>query len=846
MNRAAANKRIAELRDILARHDRLYYVEARPEISDYDYDKLYAELKQLEIEHPDLVTSDSPTQRVGGVPLKEFQSVRHAVPMLSLEKSDTLEALRKFDADVKKQLPGEEIEYVLEPKVDGVSICVRYERGQLVLGATRGDGQTGDDITANIRTIKAIPLSLQSPVVSLEVRGEAYMPVAEFDKFNARLRETGEKTFPNPRNATAGTLKQLDPGKVADRPLSAVFYAVVVERASSPFQTHAESLDFLKQLGLPTPSHWVCRSMDEVLDRYDKDIIAGNDEAKDLRTKVPYELDGIVVKVNSLDQQRRIPAKAKVPGYAIVYKPEHWIKPAETKLNAITIQVGRTGILTPVAELEPVFVQGSTVSRATLHNEEEIKRKDIRIGDTVIIRKAGMVIPEVVEVVKEKRPKSAKPFDFIAHIKGKCPVCHTPIAKEEIQSAKKGETKMEAAWRCPNVAGCPAQSVRRIDFFAQRQALDIESLGGVVAEKLVERRLVKEPLDLFDLTKDQLAKLNLGTDEEPRVFGEPRAVKVVEALERTRSMPLSRWLHALGLPDVGETIAYHLAELHRDLEDVSHSQILNLLLEIDDLEKSVVATNPRGRSHTGKSGKEKDEQTLKWQMAKDALRQKLACLAEDMNYRAKQNPKLRVTIEDLRLKHRTDLAGGKCLLEKLEEEIESDKLTRGKPSKGLLPKRTKALARISWLEQHIATAGISEEIGPVVAKSIQTFFNSSTGKKLLLRMEKLGISPQGGLSSSREVQTRAAIFSGKVFVLTGALPTLSRDDASQLIRESGGNVAGSVSKNTDFVLAGESPGSKLNKARELGVKIITEPDFLAMLNKPKTKAKAEPKQGRLF
>jgi DNA ligase (NAD+) len=450
-----------------------------------------------------------------------------------------------------------------------------------------------------------------------------------------------------------------------------------------------------------------------------------------------------------------------------------------------------------------------------------------------------MVIPEVVEVVKEKRLKSAKPFDFIAHINGKCPACGTPIAKEEIQSARKGETKMGAAWRCPNVAGCPAQSVRRIDFFAQRKALDIESLGGVVAEKLVERGLVKEPLDLFDLTKDQLAKLNLGTDEEPRVFGEPRAVKVVEALERARSMPLSRWLHALGIADVGQTIAYHLAELHRDLDDVSHSQILNLLLEIEDADKSVVAANPRGRSHTGKSVKEKDKQALKWQAAKATLRQKLTRLEKEMDQRGKQNPKLRVTIEDFRLKFGNMLVDAKCRLEKIEKEIEPYELAGRRPPVGLLPKRTKAVQEISWLEQHIAAAGISEEIGPVVAKSILAYSASETGKKLLRRMEKLGISPQGALSKSCEAHTESQVLTGKTFVLTGTLPTLSRDEASALIRNAGGNVSSSVSKNTDFVLAGENPGSKLDNARELGVKVLSEPEFMKMLETPSPKMATE-------
>jgi DNA ligase (NAD+) len=488
MNHAEANNRIASLRQQINRHDALYS-RGTPEISDYDYDKLYSELHQLESQFPDLVAPDSPTQRVGDAPLKEFKSVTHTVPMLSLEKSDTLDGLKKFDTDLHKQLPGQTIEYVLEPKVDGVSITCRYEKGLLIQAATRGDGKTGDDITANARTIKAIPLRLAESL-TIEIRGEAYMSTADFEKYNEKLRAAGEKTLPNPRNATAGTLKQLDPKIAASRPLSVVFYASVGQ--PSRLSTHAATLDFLKTLGLPTPPYWLCRSMDEVLAHYQKEIIASGDETKDLRTKVPYELDGIVVKVNSLDQQSRIPPKARAPGYAIVYKPEHWIKPAETKLLSITVQVGRTGILTPVAELEPVFVQGSTVSRATLHNEEEIKRKDIRIGDTVIIRKAGMVIPEVVEAVTAKRTGHEKHFKM----PDQCPECGGPVNRDP----------EFVAWRCENIA-CPAQLKRSLQHFAMRNAMDIEGLGEELVNPLVEKGLVKDVADLYTLTVEQLDQL---------------------------------------------------------------------------------------------------------------------------------------------------------------------------------------------------------------------------------------------------------------------------------------------------------------------------------------------------
>src|ERR1017187_7381209 len=408
MNRAATKKRIAELRDQIRRHDHLYYVEARPEISDFQYDELYKDLRSLEAEHSDLVTPDSPTQRAGGQPLKEFKNVRHTVPMMSLDNTYNIEELREFDARVRKLLPDEKVEYVLEPKIDGVSITVRYEDGQLAVGATRGDGTTGDDITANLKTIRAIPLQLhvKNPPKQLEVRGEAYIPVEDFKKLNAVREKAGEPLFQNPRNTAAGSLKQLDPATVAQRPLQAIFYAVA---EGAEFKKQSEVLEALKKFGFPTHRYWwICKDIEEVIAR------AG--ELQKLEAKLPFEIDGAVVKVNDLNQWKRLGTTAKAPRFAIAYKYSH--EQAETKLKDITIQLGRTGTLTPVAELEPVFLAGSTISRATLHNEEEIKRKDIRIGDIVIIEKAGEVIPAVIGFVKEKRPRDAKPFDFHKHIHG--------------------------------------------------------------------------------------------------------------------------------------------------------------------------------------------------------------------------------------------------------------------------------------------------------------------------------------------------------------------------------------------------------------------------------------------
>lgn len=775
MTLAEARKRHAELVAEIRRHDHAYYVLARPEISDFEYDRLYQELLDLEKQFPELVTPDSPSQRVGGAPVEGFARVKHRVPMLSLEKveaaehpsaeeepdrarrnrlqdENTLPRLLEYDRNLRKLLGRERIEYVLEPKVDGVSIGVHYERGRLVLGVTRGDGQYGDDITANLRTVRSIPLTLdlKDPPPWLEVRGEAYIATCDFEALNARLAAEGEKPFPNARNATAGTLKLLDPRLVARRPIRAVFYAVGACEGIA-WETQAELLRDLARFGLPTqPRWWLCRDIEEVLRVYREEVVCHYDETRDLRTRVPYDIDGVVLKVNRLADWPRIPAKARAPGYAIVHKPVPWITPAETVLRGITVQVGRTGVLTPVAELEPVFVQGSTISRATLHNEDEIRRKDIRIGDTVVIRKAGMVIPEVVEVVKSKRPPGTKPFDLVAHVGGKCPACGGPIAREKIA----GGAGEEVAWRCQNVAGCPAQLTRRLEFFAHRKALDLEALGGIVAEKLVERGLVREPLDLFDLPGDKLAALNLGTEEQPRVFGAKNAAKVKEALERARTLPLHRWLLALAIPEVGEQIAWQLAQVHPSLEALADSQILRDIRDLATLRAERKAVSPRSRDNPPKTPAELAARTRRYEQ---------------------------LGAEIARIEERLERSGARAQL---------------------------------------------TEVGPVVAGSVLDYFASPAGQRVLRRLRELGIRPAG---ASATPAAATGPLAGKTVVLTGTLPTLTRDEASALIRQAGGTVSNSVSKHTDYVLAGENPGSKLDKARALGVPVIDEAQFRKLL-----------------
>ena len=547
MNRTEARKRIAELRDQIRHHDYAYFVEARSEISDREYDRLYAELKGLEAQFPDLITPDSPTQRASGQPLKEFKSVRHAVPMMSLDNTYSIEELREFDARVHKLLPNEKVEYVLEPKIDGVSISVRYENGQFTVGATRGDGTTGDDITANLKTIRAIPLQLgvKHPPARLEVRGEAFMAVEDFKKLNAQREKDGEPLFQNPRNTTSGSLKQLDPALVAQRPLQAIFYAVA---EGMEFKTQSDALEGLKRFGLPTHRHWwICRDIEEV--------IARATELQTLEAKLPFEIDGAVVKVNSFDQWKRLGVTAKAPRYAIAYKYSH--EQAQTKLKDITIQVGRTGTLTPVAELEPVFLAGSTISRATLHNEEEIKRKDIRIGDTVIIEKAGEVIPAVIGVVLEKRPHAAKEFDFFKHIHGKCPACGGPIARDP----------EFVAWRCENIA-CPAQLKRTVGHFAARNAMDIEGCGEVLVNQLVDKNLVYDVADLYSLTLEQLADLER--------MAEKSAANVVTAIAESKTRELWRLIHGLGILHVGEGASRKLADHFHDLDALAKASLEEL------------------------------------------------------------------------------------------------------------------------------------------------------------------------------------------------------------------------------------------------------------------------------
>ena len=701
MTHAQAKARHAELADEIRSHDHAYYVLAQPTISDQEYDRLYRELGALEREFPDLCTPDSPTQRVGGVPLKEFKAVQHLKPMMSLDNTYSQADLREFVARVQRLVPNEKLEWVVEPKVDGVAMNLRYEHGKFTIGATRGDGTTGDDITTNLRTIRSLPLVLkkhsrESLPILFEARGEVFLTRKGFQKINAERASAGEELFANPRNAAAGSLKQLDPRNVAKRPLDFIAYGIGTVEGDYKPQTQVEMLDWLKSLGFRGPEKtWFCASVEELLNAID--------ELDKLRGNFDYETDGAVIKLNSFAQRERAGVTSKAPRWAIAYK--YAAEQAETKLKAITIQVGRTGALTPVAELEPVLLAGTTVKRATLHNEDDMRRKDIRVGDTVTIEKAGEIIPAVVGVVLTKRTG----HETIFHFPKECPECGAPVSRiltgrdgaarrpgdetaETDQTAQRAVPTSEgaAAWRCTNY-DCPAQVRGRIEHWCARGAMDIEGGGEVLVNQLVKAGLVRDVSDLYKLTRDQLAGLER--------MGEKSAQNFLDGIEASKSRDLWRLLFGLGILHVGAGVAKSLGRQFAVL---------------DDLQKSSL---------------------------------------EELN-----------AIED---------------------------------------------------------------IGDIIAQSIYDWFQQERNRRLIDRLRESGLNFR---SQSYQAKTAAAAgpFAGKTFVLTGTLPTLKREEATAKIEALGGKVSGSVSKKTDYGLAGEDAGSKLDKAKALGVKVITEAEFLKL------------------
>jgi len=702
MTRDEAREEIERLSGELARHDRLYYVEGDPEISDRDYDAMFRRLEELEAEFPDLASPNSPTRRVGGEPIEGFEQRRHDVPMLSIDdvfsEGELAECFRRW----QRNLEAESVPVTIEPKIDGVAVALHYRAGELDFAVTRGDGATGDLITENVRTIRNVPLRLaQGAPDWLEVRGEIFMPNERFAALNEARQEDGSSTFKNPRNATAGTLKLLDSREVAKRPLDFIGHGVGRLEGADPASVR-ELHALLHGLGIPV-NHpvWDATNLDELLEAVH--------ELDERRHSLPYATDGAVVKVNDRRDQERLGYTSRAPRWVTAYK--FAAEQKETILRDIVVQVGRTGTLTPVAILDPVTVSGTTVSRATLHNQDEIDRKDVRIGDTVLIEKAGEIIPAVVKVIPEQRPSDARKFELYEAVEGKCPSCGGPIERPE----------GFVAWKCRNAA-CPARSVNRLKQFVSRKALDIEGVGNIVAEKLVERGLVSTVPDLFRLSGDELAPLNLGTEEEPRVLGPKNAARIVEALERAPRLPLHRWIFALGIPQVGEAAARELARLHRDFGELRESSLLRTLSQL-------------------RTGQRKEDQP------------------ELADYR------------------------------------------------------------------------IAAEVGPIVAGSVIDFVESEAGRALLDRLAELGIDPQSDNYAPRPdaaAEESGSPLAGKTFVITGTL-SATRDEVKEKIAALGGKVSGSVSGNTDYLLAGEGGGSKRDKAESLGVTILSEEEFEALV-----------------
>ena len=684
-----AAERARELRTQLQTHAHRYYVLDAPQIPDAEYDKLFQELQAIETAHPDLLTADSPTQRVIGTVLDGFQPVRHTVPMLSIRTETDTEAsgAEAFDARVRRELQLAEVDapvdYAAELKFDGLAINLRYEHGVLVQAATRGDGETGEDVTQNIRTIRRLPLRLTGaqPEV-LEVRGEVYIRRDDFDALNERQRELiaggakNEKTFVNPRNAAAGAVRQLAPAIAAKRPLSFFAYGLGDVQGWQVPPTHSALLDALSAMGLP-----VCA--DRAVVQGAAGLLAFHRAMGEKRDALPFDIDGVVYKVNSRALQQRLGFVSREPRWAVAHK-----YPAQeqmTVVRGIEIQVGRTGKLTPVAKLEPVFVGGTTVSNATLHNQDEISRKDVRIGDTVIVRRAGDVIPEVVGVVLDPsaaqgRKVRGEPFDMVKRLAGKCPICGSAIAREE----------GEVDWRCSGGLFCPAQRKQAILHFASRRAMDVEGLGDKLVDQLVDAGLIRTLPELYSLG---LAKLS-GLDR----MGEKSAQNLLAGLEKSKRTTLARFLFALGIRHVGETTAKDLAK-HFGALDRAMDASLEQLLEVAD-------------------------------------------------------------------------------------------------------------------------------VGPVVAQSIRTFFDQPHNREVVEQLRAVGIH---WMESDGTQDRTPKPLAGKTFVLTGSLPSLSRDAAKDLIEAAGGKVAGSVSKKTHYVVAGDEAGSKLDKARELQITVLDEAALLNLL-----------------
>ena len=670
-NPDALTQRLEVLRDTIREHQHHYYILSQPTISDAEFDVLFRELQTLEASHPDLVTPDSPTQRVGAEPAEGFESVEHTVPMLSLDNATSAEDLLEFEERLERLLPEQQWRYVIEPKIDGLGVSLLYERGVLVRGATRGDGRIGENITQNLRAIKSIPLRLRGPLAKverLEVRGEVYMPKQAFAKLNQQLEEEGHAPFANPRNAAAGSLRLLDPRLSARRPLDIFLYNLGYAEPAAPFMGHWEAMQGLAEAGCKiNPSSVPCDTI--------QDVIRACEALETQRHELDYDADGVVVKVNDFALQTEFGATAHHPRWAIAFK--FAAQQAITQVVDMSISVGRTGALTPTADFEPVHIAGVMVSRASLHNEDEIRRKDIRVNDTVVVERAGDVIPQVVRVIPEKRPADSVPFVMPTH----CPVCDTAVYRPE----------GEAVTRCPNAA-CAAQLKERLLHYGARRAMDIDGFGEAVVEQLVDRKLVVDFADLYRLDVPTLAGLER--------LAEKSASNLVAALDRSRKQGLARLLFGLGIRHAGERVAAILAEHYRTIEALAQAPAEELA-EIND-------------------------------------------------------------------------------------------------------------------------------IGPVIAESVHQFFAQSENLRTIERLRNAGVVLEQA-ESTGVASNVAQSLTGKIFVLTGTLPTLTRNQARDLIVAAGGRVTSSVTRKTDYVVAGEAAGSKFKQAERLSIPILEESDLIALL-----------------
>lgn len=654
-----AKNRVAELTKELEYHNDLYYNRDEPEISDYEYDKLLRELEQLESEFPQLKSPLSPTNRVGGNAGEKFSPVIHTVPMESLHDSFSHSELIEFDSRVRQTVP--EVKYVVEPKFDGLSVSCEYENGVFVRGSTRGDGTTGEDVTDNLMTIRSLPKRIPNAPEFLEVRGEVYMSYASFEELTKRQEENEEKTFKNPRNAAAGSLRQKNSKITASRNLD-IFIFNIQQIRGAELTSHLQSLNYLTELGFPTAFYNVYDNIDDVIEEIER---IGN-----MRGKLDYAIDGAVVKVDSFETRQLLGSTAKYPRWAEAYKYPPEEKP--TKLLNIEIQVGRTGVLTPVGNFEPVQLAGTTVSRATLHNKDFIEEKGICIGDTVIIRKAGEIIPEVLSV--KEHSDNAVRYEFPTT----CPSCGSPVTSDE----------GEAAVRCTNT-DCPAQLMRHLIHFVSRDAMDIDGMGPAVLEQLIKAELIKSPADLYRLTPEQISALDRKAEKS--------AANLISSIEKSKSNDLYRLVYALGIRNIGLKAAKIICENFETIEEIMNAG------------------------------------------------------AEDF------------------------------------EKIDG--------------------------------------FGSIMAKSLESYFSLDSTKQLISELKDLGLQ----MTPTAPKKT-GGIFEGKTFVLTGTLPTMTRSEASKLIEQQGGKTSSSVSKKTSFVLAGEEAGSKLTKAQSLGITILSEEQFLEMLN----------------